>query len=77
MVEEPNEEFTSRHSLEWKFLLLDHRFSHLLIISLSMFVTSSFPFIEIHVCSSVTEHLLSLAICPLRCWERQAMTIIT
>uniref|UniRef100_A0A8C2BG21 Circadian locomoter output cycles protein kaput n=1 Tax=Cyprinus carpio TaxID=7962 RepID=A0A8C2BG21_CYPCA len=26
MVEEPNEEFTSRHSLEWKFLLLDHRF---------------------------------------------------
>ncbi|XP_042630311.1 circadian locomoter output cycles protein kaput-like isoform X3 [Cyprinus carpio] len=25
MVEEPNEEFTSRHSLEWKFLLLDHR----------------------------------------------------
>ncbi|XP_072525682.1 clock circadian regulator b isoform X2 [Salminus brasiliensis] len=24
-VEEPNEEFTSRHSLEWKFLLLDHR----------------------------------------------------
>ncbi|XP_060772543.1 clock circadian regulator b isoform X3 [Neoarius graeffei] len=25
IVEEPNEEFTSRHSLEWKFLLLDHR----------------------------------------------------
>ncbi|KAL7981787.1 hypothetical protein Chor_000844 [Crotalus horridus] len=25
-VEEPNEEFTSRHSLEWKFLFLDHRF---------------------------------------------------
>nr|QGW67273.1 circadian locomoter output cycles protein kaput [Rhamdia quelen] len=24
-VEQPNEEFTSRHSLEWKFLLLDHR----------------------------------------------------
>ncbi|XP_046699014.1 clock circadian regulator b isoform X2 [Silurus meridionalis] len=24
-IEEPNEEFTSRHSLEWKFLLLDHR----------------------------------------------------
>uniref|UniRef100_A0A8B9JSQ6 Circadian locomoter output cycles protein kaput n=1 Tax=Astyanax mexicanus TaxID=7994 RepID=A0A8B9JSQ6_ASTMX len=24
-VEDPNEEFTSRHSLEWKFLLLDHR----------------------------------------------------
>ncbi|KAK3523202.1 hypothetical protein QTP86_021761 [Hemibagrus guttatus] len=24
-VEESNEEFTSRHSLEWKFLLLDHR----------------------------------------------------
>uniref|UniRef100_A0A9J8CEB8 Clock circadian regulator a n=1 Tax=Cyprinus carpio carpio TaxID=630221 RepID=A0A9J8CEB8_CYPCA len=24
-VEEPNEEFTSRHSLEWKFLFLDHR----------------------------------------------------
>ncbi|KAB5518506.1 hypothetical protein PHYPO_G00166800 [Pangasianodon hypophthalmus] len=24
-VEEPNEEFSSRHSLEWKFLLLDHR----------------------------------------------------
>lgn len=26
-VEEPNEEFTSRHSLEWKFLFLDHRYS--------------------------------------------------
>ncbi|XP_047231145.1 circadian locomoter output cycles protein kaput isoform X2 [Girardinichthys multiradiatus] len=25
VVEEPNEEFTSRHSLEWKFLFLDHR----------------------------------------------------
>lgn len=25
-VEEPNEEFTSRHSLEWKFLFLDHRY---------------------------------------------------
>lgn len=25
IVEEPNEEFTSRHSLEWKFLFLDHR----------------------------------------------------
>ncbi|KAF3852188.1 hypothetical protein F7725_005543 [Dissostichus mawsoni] len=24
-VEDPNEEFTSRHSLEWKFLFLDHR----------------------------------------------------
>ncbi|XP_061744609.1 circadian locomoter output cycles protein kaput isoform X2 [Nerophis ophidion] len=24
-VEEPDEEFTSRHSLEWKFLFLDHR----------------------------------------------------
>jgi len=24
-VEEPCEEFTSRHSLEWKFLFLDHR----------------------------------------------------
>ncbi|TNN40868.1 Circadian locomoter output cycles protein kaput [Liparis tanakae] len=24
-VEEPHEEFTSRHSLEWKFLFLDHR----------------------------------------------------
>uniref|UniRef100_A0A8C7I547 Circadian locomoter output cycles protein kaput n=1 Tax=Oncorhynchus kisutch TaxID=8019 RepID=A0A8C7I547_ONCKI len=24
-VAEPNEEFTSRHSLEWKFLFLDHR----------------------------------------------------
>lgn len=24
-VDEPNEEFTSRHSLEWKFLFLDHR----------------------------------------------------
>ncbi|XP_072425630.1 circadian locomoter output cycles protein kaput isoform X2 [Chiloscyllium punctatum] len=24
-IEEPNEEFTSRHSLEWKFLFLDHR----------------------------------------------------
>ncbi|XP_041861385.1 circadian locomoter output cycles protein kaput [Melanotaenia boesemani] len=24
-VEEPNEQFTSRHSLEWKFLFLDHR----------------------------------------------------
>ncbi|XP_077573624.1 circadian locomoter output cycles protein kaput isoform X2 [Stigmatopora nigra] len=24
-VEEPSEEFTSRHSLEWKFLFLDHR----------------------------------------------------
>ncbi|XP_034036388.1 circadian locomoter output cycles protein kaput isoform X2 [Thalassophryne amazonica] len=24
-TEEPNEEFTSRHSLEWKFLFLDHR----------------------------------------------------
>ncbi|XP_071025213.1 circadian locomoter output cycles protein kaput-like isoform X3 [Oncorhynchus clarkii lewisi] len=24
-VTEPNEEFTSRHSLEWKFLFLDHR----------------------------------------------------
>ncbi|XP_072246062.1 circadian locomoter output cycles protein kaput isoform X5 [Leuresthes tenuis] len=26
-AEEPNEEFTSRHSLEWKFLFLDHRAS--------------------------------------------------
>lgn len=26
-VEEPNEEFTSRHSLEWKFLFLDHRYA--------------------------------------------------
>ncbi|XP_041052116.1 circadian locomoter output cycles protein kaput [Carcharodon carcharias] len=26
-VEEPNEGFTSRHSLEWKFLFLDHRAS--------------------------------------------------
>lgn len=26
-VEEPNEEFTSRHSLEWKFLFLDHRYN--------------------------------------------------
>ncbi|XP_062864557.1 clock circadian regulator b isoform X2 [Trichomycterus rosablanca] len=25
VVEEPSDEFTSRHSLEWKFLLLDHR----------------------------------------------------
>uniref|UniRef100_UPI00358DF25F neuronal PAS domain-containing protein 2-like isoform X2 n=1 Tax=Myxine glutinosa TaxID=7769 RepID=UPI00358DF25F len=25
VVEEPGEEFTSRHSLEWKFLFLDHR----------------------------------------------------
>ncbi|XP_072771198.1 circadian locomoter output cycles protein kaput isoform X2 [Nerophis lumbriciformis] len=24
-IEEPDEEFTSRHSLEWKFLFLDHR----------------------------------------------------
>ncbi|ELK34726.1 Circadian locomoter output cycles protein kaput [Myotis davidii] len=26
-VEEPNEEFTSRHSLEWKFLFLDHSYA--------------------------------------------------
>lgn len=26
IVDEPLEEFTSRHSLEWKFLFLDHRF---------------------------------------------------
>lgn len=26
-IEEPNEEFTSRHSLEWKFLFLDHRYN--------------------------------------------------
>lgn len=26
-VEELNEEFTSRHSLEWKFLFLDHRWT--------------------------------------------------
>uniref|UniRef100_UPI00398E706F neuronal PAS domain-containing protein 2-like n=1 Tax=Pristiophorus japonicus TaxID=55135 RepID=UPI00398E706F len=25
IIEEPSEEFTSRHSLEWKFLFLDHR----------------------------------------------------
>lgn len=25
IVDEPLEEFTSRHSLEWKFLFLDHR----------------------------------------------------
>lgn len=24
-VEDPCDEFTSRHSLEWKFLFLDHR----------------------------------------------------
>lgn len=26
VADEPLEEFTSRHSLEWKFLFLDHRF---------------------------------------------------
>lgn len=25
-VEDPCDEFTSRHSLEWKFLFLDHRY---------------------------------------------------
>lgn len=35
-VEEPNEEFTSRHSLEWKFLFLDHRCSLLLSVCFSM-----------------------------------------
>uniref|UniRef100_A0A096M4H9 Circadian locomoter output cycles protein kaput n=1 Tax=Poecilia formosa TaxID=48698 RepID=A0A096M4H9_POEFO len=29
-VEEPNEEFTSRHSLEWKFLFLDHRYKYII-----------------------------------------------
>ena len=29
MVDESKTEFTSRHSLEWKFLFLDHRYSKL------------------------------------------------
>lgn len=32
-VEEPNEEFTSRHSLEWKFLFLDHRYDRYFNVS--------------------------------------------
>uniref|UniRef100_A0A673G702 Circadian locomoter output cycles protein kaput n=1 Tax=Sinocyclocheilus rhinocerous TaxID=307959 RepID=A0A673G702_9TELE len=36
MVEEPNEEFTSRHSLEWKFLLLDHRYLCVLVLQISL-----------------------------------------
>ena len=26
IIEEANKEFTSRHSMEWKFLFLDHRY---------------------------------------------------
>lgn len=49
MVEEPNEEFTSRHSLEWKFLLLDHRFADLQYISSIFFNHYSYFFIEVCV----------------------------
>ncbi|XP_055493138.1 neuronal PAS domain-containing protein 2-like isoform X1 [Leucoraja erinacea] len=30
IIEEPSEEFSSRHSLEWKFLFLDHRAAHII-----------------------------------------------
>lgn len=35
-VEEPNEEFTSRHSLEWKFLFLDHRYALHFVVHFSL-----------------------------------------
>lgn len=51
MVQEPNEEFTSRHSLEWKFLLLDHRlYTHCLCVCLCslLYIIQTF---KIYVCS--------------------------
>lgn len=77
-VDDPCDEFTSRHSLEWKFLFLDHRWDiDILRNTRAHFYPEQmssdwflFPF-------SIPERRRSSAIYPLRFWERRATTIIT
>lgn len=46
-IEEPNEEFTSRHSLEWKFLFLDHRYN----LYFNVFLLSDADLLQHCLCS--------------------------
>uniref|UniRef100_A0A9J8C3Q7 Circadian locomoter output cycles protein kaput n=1 Tax=Cyprinus carpio carpio TaxID=630221 RepID=A0A9J8C3Q7_CYPCA len=62
MVEEPNEEFTSRHSLEWKFLLLDHRAPPIIgYMPFEVLGTSGYDYYhvdDLHLLAKCHEHLM-------------------
>lgn len=62
MVEEPNEEFTSRHSLEWKFLLLDHRAPPIIgYMPFEVLGTSGYDYYhvdDLHSLAKCHEHLM-------------------
>ncbi|KAL1282537.1 hypothetical protein QQF64_001340, partial [Cirrhinus molitorella] len=61
-VEEPNEEFTSRHSLEWKFLLLDHRAPPIIgYMPFEVLGTSGYDYYhvdDLHLLAKCHEHLM-------------------
>ncbi|XP_026059741.1 circadian locomoter output cycles protein kaput-like isoform X1 [Carassius auratus] len=61
-VEEPNEEFTSRHSLEWKFLLLDHRAPPIIgYMPFEVLGTSGYDYYhvdDLHSLAKCHEHLM-------------------
>uniref|UniRef100_A0A672S5R7 Circadian locomoter output cycles protein kaput n=1 Tax=Sinocyclocheilus grahami TaxID=75366 RepID=A0A672S5R7_SINGR len=62
MVEEPNKEFTSRHSLEWKFLLLDHRAPPIIgYMPFEVLGTSGYDYYhvdDLHLLAKCHEHLM-------------------
>uniref|UniRef100_A0A671MLV7 Circadian locomoter output cycles protein kaput n=1 Tax=Sinocyclocheilus anshuiensis TaxID=1608454 RepID=A0A671MLV7_9TELE len=62
MVEEPNVEFTSRHSLEWKFLLLDHRAPPIIgYMPFEVLGTSGYDYYhvdDLHSLAKCHEHLM-------------------
>ncbi|XP_056628931.1 clock circadian regulator b isoform X2 [Triplophysa dalaica] len=62
MVQEPNEEFTSRHSLEWKFLLLDHRAPPIIgYMPFEVLGTSGYDYYhvdDLHSLAKCHEHLM-------------------
>ncbi|XP_077060812.1 clock circadian regulator b isoform X2 [Siphateles boraxobius] len=62
MVEEPYEEFTSRHSLEWKFLLLDHRAPPIIgYMPFEVLGTSGYDYYhvdDLHSLAKCHEHLM-------------------
>ncbi|XP_059407910.1 clock circadian regulator b isoform X3 [Carassius carassius] len=62
MVEEPNVEFTSRHSLEWKFLLLDHRAPPIIgYMPFEVLGTSGYDYYhvdDLHLLAKCHEHLM-------------------
>uniref|UniRef100_A0A672KP72 Circadian locomoter output cycles protein kaput n=1 Tax=Sinocyclocheilus grahami TaxID=75366 RepID=A0A672KP72_SINGR len=62
IVEEPNVEFTSRHSLEWKFLLLDHRAPPIIgYMPFEVLGTSGYDYYhvdDLHSLAKCHEHLM-------------------